>query len=78
MAELPIQSRTLQGKPPEYTPSQLEGLRALVSPSDSRIRSTEARESSIVVHPDYQLQTTEHIQEPISVSELTGSVSPSS
>ena len=78
MAELPRQSRRLQGKPLEYTPSQIEGLRALVSPSDSRIRSTEAGESSIVVHPDYQLQTTEHIQEPILVSEVTGSISPSS
>ena len=78
MAELPRQSRRLQGKPPEYTPSQLEGLCALVSSSSSRIRSTEVEVSSIVVHPDHQIPTTKHIQEPISVSEVTGSISPSS
>ena len=53
-------------------------MRALVSPSDSRIRSTEARDSSIVVYLDYQLQTIEHIQESILVFELTRSISPSS
>ena len=37
----------------------------------------EVGESSIVVHPNYQLQTIEQIQEPISVSEVTGSISPS-
>ena len=78
MAELPRQSRRLQGKPPKYTPSQLEGLQALVSPSDNRIRSTEAESSSIIVHHDHQIPTTEHIKEPISVSEVTGSISPSS
>ena len=78
MAELPRQSRRLQGKPPKYTPNQLEGLRALVSPSDSRIRSKKVGESYIVVHPDYQLQTIEHIQEPISIFKVTGSISPSS
>ena len=78
MAEFPRQSRRLQGKPPEYTPSQLKGLRALVSSSSGRIRSTEIGNSSIVVHPDYQTPTTEYIQEPISVSEVTGYISPSS
>ena len=58
MAELPIQSRRLQGKPPEYTPSQLEGLQALVSPSDIRVGSLEAGESSLIVHLDYQIKTT--------------------
>ena len=78
MVELLRQSRRLQGKPPEYTPSQLEGLHALVSSSSGRIRSTEIGTSSIVVHPNYQTPITEHIQEPILVSEVTGSVSPSS
>jgi len=41
MAELLRESRRLQGKPPEYSPSQLEGLRALVSASDSRVGSPE-------------------------------------
>ena len=58
MAELPRQSRRLQGKPPDYTQSQLEGLQALVSSSDSRVGSPEARESSLIVHPDDQIQTT--------------------
>ena len=53
MAKLPRQSRRLQGKPPEYTPSQLEGLKTLVAHSISRIRSTEPGESSIITHPDY-------------------------
>ena len=77
MAELPRQSQRLQGKPPEYTPSQREGLRALVSSSSDRIRSTKIGSSSIVVHPDHQIPTTEHIQELILVSEVTGSISTS-
>lgn len=78
MAKLLRQSHRLQGKPPEYTPSQLEGLRALVSPSDSRVGSPKAGESSLIVHPDYQIQTTKYIQEPISFSKVNGSISPSS
>lgn len=78
MAELPRQSRRLRGKPPEYTPSQLEGLRALVSPSHSRVGSPEAVESSLIVHLDYQVQATEYISEPISFSEVTGSFSSTS
>ncbi|MCY6488286.1 hypothetical protein, partial [Actinobacillus pleuropneumoniae] len=56
-----------------YTPSQLEGLRALVSPSDSRVGSPDERESSLVFRPDYQVQETEYISEPISFSKVTGS-----
>ena len=78
MAELPRQSRRLRGKPPEYSPSQLEGLRALVTPSDSRVGSSEEGESCLVVHPDYQVQATEYISEPISFSEVTGSISSTS
>ena len=78
MAELPRQSCRLRGQPPEFSPSQLEGLRALVTPSDSRVRTPEDRESSLIVHPDYQFQATEHISKPISFSEVTGSISPTS
>ena len=81
MVELPRQSRRLQGKPPEYTSSQLEGLKAVVVPHTiSRIRSTETRESSIITHPNYHEinQTTEYIQEPIAISEVTGITSPTS
>ena len=53
MAELPRQLCRIQGKPPEYTPSQLEGLKALVPHTTSRIRSTKPGESSIITHPDY-------------------------
>ena len=74
VAELPRQSRRLRGQPPEYTPSQLEGIRALVSPSDSRVGSPEAGESSLIIHPNYQAQATESISEPISFSEVTGSI----
>ena len=78
MAKLPRQSRRLQVKLLEYSPTHLEGLRALVSPSDSRVGSPEARESSLIVRPDYQIQTIESIQEPISFSEVTSSIPPSS
>ena len=54
MAELPRKSRRLRGQPPGFSPSQIEGLRALVTPSDSRVGSPEEGESSLVVHPDYQ------------------------
>ena len=53
MAKLPRQSHRLQGKPPKYTSSQLEGLRALVPHTTSRIRSMVPGESSIITHPDY-------------------------
>lgn len=78
MAELPRQSRRFQGKPPKYSPSQLKGLRALVSPNDNRVGSPEVEESSLIIHHDYQIQTTKSIQEPISFSEVTSSISPSS
>ena len=58
MAELPRQSRRLRGQPPEYTPSQLEGLRALVTPSESRVGSPKAGESSLIIHPNYQVPVT--------------------
>ena len=78
MAELPRQSHRLRGKPPEFTPSQLEGLRALVTPTESRVGSPEAGESSFIVHPDHLVQAIEHISEPISFSEVTGSITPTS
>ena len=78
MVELPRQSHRLLGKPPEYTPSQLEGLCALVSSSSGRIRSIEIGSSSIFVHTNHQIPTTEHIYESISFFEGTGSISPSS
>ena len=54
MAELPRKSRRLRGQPPEFSPSQLEGLKVLVTPRDSRFGSPEEGESSLVVHPDFQ------------------------
>ena len=66
VAELPRQSHRLRGQPPEFTPSQLEGLRAFLTPSESRVGSPEAGESSLIVHPDYIVQATEHISELIS------------
>ena len=78
MAELLRQSCRLRGQPLEFSPSQLEGLQALVTPSDSRVGSPEKGESSLVVHPDYQVQALEYIIEPISFSEVTGSVSSTS
>jgi len=54
MADLLRKSRRLQGQPPEEVPSQLEGLKILVTPRDSRVGSPEEGESSLIVHPDFQ------------------------
>ena len=78
VAELPRQSHRLWGQPPEYTPSQLEGLRALVTPSESRVGSPEAGESSLVIHPNYQALVKEYISVPISFSDVIGSISSTS
>jgi len=78
VAELPTQSGRLRGKPPEFSPSQLEGLRALVTPSDSRVGSPEEGESSLVVHPDYQALVAYYNPQSISFSEVTGSFSSTS
>jgi len=75
--ELPRKSRRLQGQPPEFSPSQLEGLRALVTPSDSREGSPKEGESSLVVQPDYQPLVVYYSQQPISVSEVTSRFSSS-
>ena len=66
MAKLLRKSRRLRGQPPEFSPSQLEGLRALVTPSDSRVRSPEEGEYYLVVHPNYQVQAPEYILKPVS------------
>ena len=78
MAELPSKSCRLRSQPPEFLLSLLEGLRALVTPSDSRVGSPREGESSLVVHPDYQVQPPEYIIEPVSFSEFTGSFSSTS
>ena len=78
MAELPRKSRRLRGQPPKFSPSQLEGLRALVTPSDSREGSPEEGESSLVVHPGYQALVADYSRQPISFSEVTGSFSSTS
>ena len=54
MAELLRKSRRLRGQSPEFSPSRPEGLRALITPRDSRVGSPEEGESSLVVHPDFQ------------------------
>ena len=77
MAELPRKSRRLRGQPPEFSPSQPEGLRALVTPRDSRVGSPEG-ESSLVVHPDYQALVADYNPQSVSVSEVTGSFSSTS
>ena len=63
MAELPIQLRRTQGKPPEYTPSQLEILKTMIPHTISRTGSTELGESCIITHPDFEVnkpQLAEH------------------
>jgi len=78
VAELPRQSRRLRGEPPKFSPSQLEGLQALVTPSESRVGSPEEGESSLVVHPDYQALVADYSSQPISFSEVTSSFSSTS
>ena len=78
MSELPRKSRRLRGQPPEFSPSQPEGLRALVSPRDSRVGSPEEGESSLVVHPDFQALIVDYNPQSVSVSEVTGSFSSTS
>ena len=61
----------MQGKPSEYTPSQLERLR-YERGQTSRTILTEQEETSIIIHPDYEVdqsQTTKFTQK-ISISEL--------
>ena len=63
MAESPRRSRRTQGKPPKYTPSELEGLKSLIPNVISRTGLTEQGESSIILHPDFEVdqsQVAEH------------------
>ena len=73
VAKLPRRSRRTQGKPPEYTPSQLEGLKSLIPNVIGRTRLTEQGESSIIIHPDFEVdqpQIAEHTPQKFSISEL--------
>ena len=70
MAELPIQLRRTQGKPPEYTPSQLERLKTLIPHTISRTGSKEQGESSVITHPDFEVNQphlAEHTPQKISI-----------
>ena len=78
VADLLRKSHRIQGQPPEEVPSQLEGLKVLVTPSGSKVGSPEEGESSLVVHPDYQTLVTSYNPESILVSELAGSFSSAS
>ena len=72
MAELPRQSCRMQGKPLEYTPSQLEKLK-YEKGQPSGTGSIEQEETSVIIHPDYEVdqpQTTESSQRKISIFEL--------
>ena len=79
VAELLRRSRRLRGEPPRDDPSNLEGLKVLVTPpSGSRVGSPEEGESSLVVHPDYQSLETGYNHEAVTVSKLVGSFSSAS
>lgn len=73
MADLLRKSHRLQGQPLEEVPSELEGLKVLVTPSDSRVGSPEEGESSLIVHPDFQSLVEEYNPQSVSISELAGS-----
>lgn len=72
MVELPRQSHRLRGQPPEFSPSQLQGLQSLVTPSESKVGSPKEGESSLVVHLDYQALVADYNPQYISFSEVTG------
>ena len=78
MTELPRKSRRLWSQPLEFSPSQPEGLRALVTPRDSRVGSPEEGESSLVVHPNFQALVADYNPQSMFVSEITGSFSSTS
>ena len=62
----------MQGKPPEYTPSQLEKIKSEKGKTLGT-GSTEQEETSIIIHPDYEVdqpQTTESSQRKLTISEL--------
>ena len=72
MVELPRQSRRMQGKPLEYTPSQLEKLKSEKGKT-SGTGSTEHEETSIIIHPKYEVdqpQKAESSQRKFSIFEL--------
>ena len=54
VVELPRQSCRMQGKPPEYTPSQLEKIK-FEKGKPSGNGSTEKEETSVIIHPDYEV-----------------------
>jgi len=78
VADLLRKSRILRGQPPEEVLSELEGLRVLVTPSDSRVGSPEEGEYSLIVHPEFQPSVAEYNPQSVSVSEVTGSFSSTS
>ena len=78
VVELLRKSRRLRGQPPEFSPSQPEGLKVLVTPRDSRVGSPEEGESSLIVHPDFQSLVAHYNPQSVSVSEVTGSFSSTS
>ena len=67
--ELLRTSRRLRGQTLEDIPSQLEGLKVLVSPSSDRSGSPEEGEPSLVEYSDSQ---------PVVISEVTGSIASTS
>ena len=73
MAELQRKSHRIRGQPPEFSPSQLEGLKVLVTPRDSRVGSPEEGESSLVVHLDFQALVAYYNPQSVFVSKVTGS-----
>jgi len=78
VADLLRKSRRLQGQPPKEVPSQLEGLKVLVTPSDGIVGSPEEGESSLIVHPDFQMLVADYNPQSVSVSKVTGRFSSTS
>ena len=72
VAELPRHSHRMQGKPPEYTPSQLENLKYERGQPLGTV-STKQEETFVIIHPDYELdqpRTAESYQRQPEIFEL--------
>lgn len=61
MVELPRQPRRMQGKPPEYTPSQLEKLKSEKGQT-SGTGSIEHEETSIIINPEYEVDQPQTVE----------------
>ena len=61
VVELPRHSHRMQGKPPKYTPNQLENIE-YERVQQSSTGSTKQGETSIVIHPEFEVNKHQTIE----------------